>query len=100
MKPTGSPTFSAPYAMPSWKSLAKWLDTPAFTAEDWARIWELPYPQRRAAIARRVVAKAEVPAVAKPPGCKRCGKPKLEWQAFCGAACSARWEGGDRAAAE
>lgn len=28
------------------------------------------------------------------PTCKRCGKPRLDWQVFCGAACSALWEGG------
>jgi hypothetical protein len=28
--------------------------------------------------------------------CKRCGKPCLSWQVFCGAGCSARWEAGDR----
>lgn len=55
MKPTGSPTFSAPYAMPSWKSLAKWLDVAPFTASEWEAIYALPYAARRAAIARRVV---------------------------------------------
>jgi len=29
-------------------------------------------------------------------GCKRCGKPKRDFQVFCGAACSAQWEAGDR----
>lgn len=29
-------------------------------------------------------------------GCKRCGKPRLDWQVFCGAACSAQWEAGGR----
>ena len=28
--------------------------------------------------------------------CKRCGKPCLDWQEFCGAACSVLWETGDR----
>lgn len=28
--------------------------------------------------------------------CQRCLKPCLYWQVFCGAACSARWEAGDR----
>ncbi len=32
----------------------------------------------------------------KQPTCKRCGKPRREWQVFCGAGCSARWESGDR----
>ncbi len=26
--------------------------------------------------------------------CKRCGRPKLAWQVYCGAACSAQAEGG------
>lgn len=30
------------------------------------------------------------------PCCKVCGKPRLEWQVFCGAACSERWEAGER----
>jgi len=30
------------------------------------------------------------------PTCKRCGKPRLDWQVFCGAACSAQWDAGDR----
>jgi hypothetical protein len=28
--------------------------------------------------------------------CKLCGKPRLEWQVYCGAACCARWERGER----
>lgn len=65
MKPTGSPTFSAPYAMPSWKSLAKWLDVVPFTAAEWEAIYALPYAARRAAIARRVVAKVEADRAAE-----------------------------------
>lgn len=29
--------------------------------------------------------------------CKLCGKPRLSWQVFCGAACCARYEAGERA---
>jgi hypothetical protein len=28
--------------------------------------------------------------------CKRCGNPRLSWQVFCGAACCAMYEAGDR----
>jgi hypothetical protein len=28
--------------------------------------------------------------------CKLCGKPRREWQVYCGAACCARWERGER----
>ena len=28
--------------------------------------------------------------------CRLCGKPKLAFQVYCGAACSARWEAGER----
>lgn len=28
--------------------------------------------------------------------CERCGKPKLDWQRFCGSHCSHLWESGDR----
>jgi hypothetical protein len=28
--------------------------------------------------------------------CKLCGKPKAEWQVFCGATCSVAWEMGIR----
>lgn len=30
--------------------------------------------------------------------CKLCWKPRFTWQVFCGAACSAKWEGGERPA--
>lgn len=33
-----------------------------------------------------------------PHHCKLCGKPRYKWQVFCGAACSARWEAGERPA--
>lgn len=30
------------------------------------------------------------------PSCKLCGKERQPWQVFCGAACCARWEAGER----
>ena len=54
MKPS-PPAIAAPYAMPSWRSLSKWLDTAPFTAAEWEIIYALPYAERRAAIARRSV---------------------------------------------
>lgn len=46
-----------------------------------------------AVTAERDAALAKKPAA---PTCKLCGKPRLPFQVFCGAACSARWEMGAR----
>ena len=54
MKPS-APIAVSPYHMPSWKQIAPWIDVAAFTAAEWERLWALPYVERRAGIARRVV---------------------------------------------
>jgi len=58
MKPS-PPIAVSPFHMPSWRTLAKWLDVAPFTDDEWARVWELPYAERRAVIARRVWPAAE-----------------------------------------
>lgn len=64
MKPS-PPAIASPYAMTSWKTLAKWLDVRVFTAAEWEAIYALPYAERRAAIARRRVPAMEVQRAAE-----------------------------------
>jgi hypothetical protein len=77
------------------KSFVEWWG-PTEHGEEGARLRHL---EERAFAAGRASRDAEGVAVdLDQPAytCKLCGKPRLEWQVYCGAACCARWERGDR----